>query len=120
MEYRFWYTASAVPRYQCSPTRFWGGSISMNSPSSSDTTFQPIRTWRLSDNDLYWVAMKIRRNPGVDAVAECEVDDSVRPAEVNRRFGALLRQRVEPLAGSASEKDNQDIVEVHGVTTGWR
>jgi hypothetical protein len=25
MEYRFWYTASAVPRYQCSPTRFCGG-----------------------------------------------------------------------------------------------
>ena len=35
----------------------------MNSPSSSDTTFQPIRMWRLSDSDLYWVAMKIRRSP---------------------------------------------------------
>jgi len=58
--------------------------------------------------------------PGVDAVAQSEVNDSVRPAEVNSRLGALFRQRVEALAGSASEKDNQDIVEVHAVTTGWR
>ena len=35
----------------------------MNSPSSSDTTFQPIRMCRLSDSDLYCVAMKIRRSP---------------------------------------------------------
>ena len=35
----------------------------MNSPSSSDTTFHPIRMWRLSDRDLYCVAMKIRRRP---------------------------------------------------------
>jgi hypothetical protein len=25
--------------------------------------FHPTRMWRLSDNDLYWVAMKTRRNP---------------------------------------------------------
>ena len=25
--------------------------------------FQAIRTCRLSDSDLYWVAMKMRRNP---------------------------------------------------------
>ena len=35
----------------------------MNSPSSSDTTFQPIRMCRLSERDLYCVAMKMRRNP---------------------------------------------------------
>ena len=35
----------------------------MNSPSSSDTTFQPIRMWRLSESDLYCVAMKMRRRP---------------------------------------------------------
>ena len=63
IEYRFWNTASAVPRYQCSPTRFWGGRISMNSPSSSDTTFHPMRMCRLRDSDLYCVAMKIRRRP---------------------------------------------------------
>ena len=35
----------------------------MNSPSSSETTPQPCRMCRLSDRDLYWVAMKIRRRP---------------------------------------------------------
>ncbi len=35
----------------------------MNSPSSSETTPQPWRMWRLSDRDLYWVAMKMRRRP---------------------------------------------------------
>ncbi len=62
-EYRFWKTASAVPRYQFSPTRFCGGRISMNSPSSSETMLQPMRMWRLSESDLYCVAMKMRRSP---------------------------------------------------------
>src|SRR6185503_7010012 len=35
----------------------------MNSPSSSETMFQPMRMWRLSESDLYCVAMKIRRSP---------------------------------------------------------
>ena len=35
----------------------------MNSPSSSDTTPQPCRMCRLSESDLYCVAMKIRRSP---------------------------------------------------------
>ena len=35
----------------------------MNSPSSSDTMFQPIRMCRLSESDLYWVAMKTRLRP---------------------------------------------------------
>src|SRR5580765_5506381 len=63
IEYRFWYTASAVPWYQCSLTRFCGGRISTNSPSSSDTMPHPMRMWRLSDSDLYCVAMKTRRKP---------------------------------------------------------
>ena len=35
----------------------------MNSPSSSETTFQPMRMWRFSESDLYCVAMKMRRRP---------------------------------------------------------
>src|SRR5438128_12598342 len=35
----------------------------MNSPSSSETMLQPMRMCRLSESDLYCVAMKIRRNP---------------------------------------------------------
>ena len=35
----------------------------MNSPSSSDTTFHPIRTCRFRESDLYCVAMKMCRSP---------------------------------------------------------
>ena len=35
----------------------------MNSPSSSETMFHPIRMCRFSDSDLYCVAMKTRRSP---------------------------------------------------------
>ena len=35
----------------------------MNSPSSSDTTVHPWRMWRLSESDLYCVAMKMWRSP---------------------------------------------------------
>ena len=35
----------------------------MNSSSSSDMMLQPCRRWRLSESDLYCVAMKIRRRP---------------------------------------------------------
>ena len=35
----------------------------MNSPSSSATMFQPMRMCRLSESDLYCIAMKIRRSP---------------------------------------------------------
>ena len=58
----FWYTASAVPMYQLSLTRFMGGRISINSPSSRPTTLpQPSRIWRFSDSALYCVRMYTRR-----------------------------------------------------------
>ena len=43
--------------------RFWGEWISMNSPSSRLTTFQPRRTWRFRLWALYCVAMMILRRP---------------------------------------------------------
>ena len=35
----------------------------MNSSSSSETMFQPMRMCRFSDSDLYCVAMNTRRRP---------------------------------------------------------
>src|SRR5258708_36764813 len=62
----FWYTASAVPRYQLSLTRFMGGRISMNSPSSRATTeLQPSRMWRFSESALYWVRVWGFRRAGL-------------------------------------------------------
>ena len=52
--------------------------------------------------------------PGIDAVAEREVDDPVRPAEIDRRLRAVLRERIQALSDSAGEQDDQDIVEFHG------
>jgi hypothetical protein len=52
--------------------------------------------------------------PRVDAVAQDEVDDAVRPAEVDGGFGAISRQRCEPFAGAASKHDYQDVVAQHG------
>ena len=51
---------------------------------------------------------------GVDAVAEREIDDAVGAAEVDRRLGALLRQRVETFTGAAREHDGDGVVEERG------
>ena len=61
MLWKFWNTASAVPWYQSSCTRFMGGSTSMYSPSSAEKMFQPSRMCRIRSSDLYCVRMKIRR-----------------------------------------------------------
>ena len=79
---------------------------------------QPIRMWRLSDSDLYCVAMKMRRSPELMQLLSDEVDDAVRAAEVDGRLGAILRQRIQALAGAAGEHDDQAVVEQrrHGVS----
>ena len=51
--------------------------------------------------------------PRIDAVAEGEIDDAVRPAEVHGGFRAFFGQGVETLAGTAGEKDDEDVVQVH-------
>ena len=47
--------------------------------------------------------------PRVDAIAEREVDDPIGPAEVDRRLGAILGERIEPLAGAAGEDDDEGV-----------
>src|SRR5688572_21655669 len=47
----------------------------------------------------------------VDAVAESEIDDPVRTAEKHRWFGAVSRQRVQPLAGTARKQNDQRVVD---------
>ena len=56
----------------------------------------------------------------VDAVAQDEIDDAVRPAEVHRRLGALARQRREPFAGAAGQHDYEDVITNHGTDRGSR
>ena len=61
---RFWNTASAVPRYQCSsPVRCCAGSTSTISLSSARKKLQPRCRWRMSECDLYCVTTAMRRMP---------------------------------------------------------
>ena len=60
---RFWYTASAVPRYQSRRTRCCAGTISMNSPKRPSRKPQPRCTCRIRLCALYCVQMPMRRMP---------------------------------------------------------
>src|SRR4051794_16964 len=65
----FWYTASAVPRYQlCSETRWLAGSMSKLSFRSGRRKFQPRCRWRIRLCALYWVATATRRMPELMAL----------------------------------------------------
>ena len=51
---------------------------------------------------------------GVDAVAQGEIDDPVRAAEVDRRLGPILGKRIQALAGTTGEHDDEAVVEERG------
>ena len=57
--------------------------------------------------------------PGVDAVAQREIDDPVRAAEIDRRLGALLRQRIEAFPDAAGQDHYENLVE-HGAPFRFR
>ncbi len=65
---RFWYTASAVPRYHwVSDTRWLAGRMSKLSLRSGRKKFQPRCRWRIRLCALYWVATPMRRMPEFSA-----------------------------------------------------
>ena len=49
----------------------------------------------------------------IDAVAEREIDNPIWPAKINGGFRAFFGQGVKTLAGSAGEKDDEDVVQLH-------
>jgi hypothetical protein len=55
--------------------------------------------------------------PGVDAVAEGEIDDAVGTAEVDRRLGSFTSEGREALAYAPCQQNYQDVVEVHEAVT---
>ena len=85
----------------------------MNSPSSSETTVQPRRMWRLSESDLYCVAMKMWRKPELMQLLRTKSMMRYGPAEIHGRLGALARQRAEPFARASGQHDHQDVVANH-------
>jgi len=58
----------------------------MNSPSSSETIDQPILRCRFSESGLVLRGDEDAAQPGVDAVAENEIDNPVRAAEEDGRL----------------------------------
>ena len=67
--------------------------------------------WRLSDSDLYCVAMKMRRRPELMQLLSVKSMMRYGPAEKHGRFGAVPGQRVQPLAGTAREQNHQRVVD---------
>ena len=59
----FWYTASAVPRYQVSRTRCCAGSSSTNSCMRPSRKLQPHWMWRIRLCAMYCVTTPMRRMP---------------------------------------------------------
>ena len=101
---RFWYTASAVPRYQCSsPTRCWAGSRSTNlvelgaqeAPAALQVAQQRVRLVLRDHADA--------ADARVEAVRQREVDDAELAAEVDRRLGAPVGELLQPRAASAGQ-----------------
>jgi hypothetical protein len=48
--------------------------------------------------------------PGVEAIAECEVDDAIFPAKGNCRLGSMLGERVKTLALPARQHHGENIL----------
>jgi hypothetical protein len=74
-------------------------------PTHADVTIERQRFVLRGDVDM--------PQPGIDAVAEREVDDAVRPAEIHRRLRAIFRERIQAFSHSAGEQNHENIVEFH-------
>ncbi len=73
-----------------------------DAPSHADVTAERERFVLQGDEDL--------AQARIDAVAQREVDDAVRPAKVDGRLCPLLRQRIETLARAPRQNHDDDIV----------
>jgi hypothetical protein len=84
----FWYTASAVPRYQLvSEMRWLAGRISKLSFAPGERSSSPSE---MPDQAVGLVlgCTAMRRIPGVHGVGEGKIDDARFAAEIDRRLGA--------------------------------
>ena len=70
---------------------------------------QPRRMWRLRLSALYCVRYKYAAKIAIHAIREGDVDDAVDAAEWDGRFGAVARERPEPLALAAGQEDSDRV-----------
>ena len=77
--------------------------VGHDAPSHAEMPAERERLVLQRDEDL--------AQAGVDAVAQSEIDDPVGAAEVDRRLGAFLRERVQPFARASREYHDEHIVQ---------
>ncbi len=103
----FWYSASAVPRYQSGPRALLRRDdldelaelAAQVTPAALDVLDQRVRLVLREHRDL--------ADAGVDAVRQREVDDAELAAERRRRLAAILGQVPEALAAAAGHDHGQ-------------
>ena len=76
--------------------------VGHDAPAHADVAAERERLVLQRDEDL--------AQARVDAVAQREVDDAVGAAEIDRRLGPLLRQRIQAFAGASGQNHDDDIV----------
>ena len=86
----------------------------MNSPSSSDTTVQPWRMWRLSESDLYCVAMKMWRSPELMQLLRTKSMMRYGPPKYTAGLARSRVERRQPFARATGQHDYEDVVTKHG------
>ena len=103
----FWYTASAVPRYQCGPDLLLRRNhldelaelAAQVAPAALDVLDQRLRLVLRQDRDL--------ADARVHAVRQHEIDDAELAAERRRGLAAMRGEVLETLAASAGHDDRQ-------------
>ena len=75
---------------------------------------QPMRMWRLSDSDLYCVAMKIRRSPELMQLLRTKSMMRYGPPKYTAGLARSFVSGIEALAGAAGEDDDEAVVEQRG------
>ncbi len=76
--------------------------VGHHAPAHADVAAERERLVLHRDEDL--------AQARVDAVAQREVDDAVGAAEIDRRLGPLLGERVQTFAGASGQNHDDDIV----------
>ena len=107
-----WRTASAVPWNQSELSGVCSAASTSTKPSENDV--QPIG---LRDVAVERRRVELRQHedalqPGVQAVADRDVDQPVLPADRHGRLRAHVGEREEPGAASAAEDQCEDVFHV--------
>src|ERR1017187_5971211 len=106
----FWYTASAVPRYQFAVMRCCAGSNSTNSPKRPSRKLQPRCTCRIRLCALYCVQMPMRRMPELTQLDRAKSIMRNLPPKGSAGWARHLGELGQPRAAAAGENDGERVL----------